>query len=407
MLAAVSSAAAAALRLRAPRALGFSSSAALKKTPLFDLHVALGGKMVDFAGYAMPVQYAKAGVLQSHHHTRESGKASLFDVSHMGQLRITGADRLRFMESLVVGDLQALATGEAKLSLITTETGGILDDCVVSRYEDHLYVVVNAGNQDVDLVHMHQMLERFQGDAHIERIEDRALVALQGPGAADIVQPMIPSVDLKQLGFMNGLFTPLSFPDGSQLDVILTRCGYTGEDGFELSVPSASAETFARKLLADERVLEAGLGARDSLRLEAGLCLHGHDITPETTPVEAALAWTIGKRRREEGGFPGHAIIMDQLKNKTATQKRVGFVVEGAAAREGAELLDAEERVVGHVTSGTFSPTLKKAVGMAYVAKSSGKIGTELQVKARNKAQKVTVAKMPFVPARYFKKEDA
>ncbi|RLN83243.1 hypothetical protein BBJ28_00020639 [Nothophytophthora sp. Chile5] len=407
MLAAVSSSAAAALRLRAPRALGFSSSAALKKTPLFDLHVALGGKMVDFAGYAMPVQYAKAGVLQSHHHTREVGKASLFDVSHMGQLRITGADRLRFMESLVVGDLQALATGEAKLSLITTETGGILDDCVVSRYEDHLYVVVNAGNQDVDLIHMHQMLERFQGDAHIERIEDRALVALQGPGAADIVQPMIPSVDLKQLGFMNGLFTPLSFPDGSQLDVILTRCGYTGEDGFELSVPSASAETFAKKLLADERVLEAGLGARDSLRLEAGLCLHGHDITPETTPIEATLAWTIGKRRREEGGFPGHAIIMDQLKNKTATRKRVGFVVEGAAAREGAELLDAEERVVGHVTSGTFSPTLKKAVGMAYVAKSSGKIGTELQVKARNKTQKVTIAKMPFVPARYYKKEDA
>ncbi|KAF1772871.1 Glycine cleavage T-protein/YgfZ, C-terminal domain [Phytophthora cactorum] len=370
----------------------FSSAAAsLKKTPLYDLHVSLGGKMVPFAGYSMPVQY-KAGVLQSHLHTREQDKASLFDVSHMGQLRITGKDRLQFLESVVVGDLQALGSGEAKLSL-HQRPGRHHDDCVVSRYDDHLYVVVNAGNQDVDLVHMHKLLEGFKGDAAIERIQDRALVALQGPGAVN------------DLEFMHGVFTPLKLKNGKQLDAILTRCGYTGEDGFEISVLSKDAETFARALLEDERVLEAGLGARDSLRLEAGLCLHGHDITDKITPIEATLAWTIGKRRREEGGFPGHGIIMDQLKNKTATQKRVGFVVDGAAAREGAELFDADDNVVGHVTSGTFSPSLKKAIGMAYVNKSVGKIGTELHVKARKKTQTVVITKMPFVPANYYKKE--
>ncbi|CAI5746851.1 unnamed protein product [Peronospora destructor] len=335
--------------------------------------------MVPFAGYSMPVQYS-AGVLQSHLHTREQGKASLFDVSHMGQLRITGKDRLQFLENVVVGDLQALDSGEAKLSLITNDKGGIIDDCVISRYDDHMYVVVNAGNQDIDLVHMHKLLDNFNGDAAIERIQNH-------------------------LEFMHGVFTPLKLQDGKVVDVILTRCGYTGEDGFEISVLSKDSEMFARALLQDPRVLESGLGARDSLRLEAGLCLHGHDITADTTPIEAMLAWTIGKRRREEGGFPGHAIIMDLLKNKTAKKKRVGFVVEGAAAREGAELFDGNDKVVGHVTSGTFSPSLKKAIGMAYVDKSSGKLGTELHVKARNKTQRPSSVRCPFVPANYYKKE--
>ncbi|CAI5725169.1 unnamed protein product [Peronospora destructor] len=365
----------------------FSSSAELKKTPLYDLHVSLGGKMVPFAGYSMPVQYS-AGVLQSHLHTREQGKASLFDVSHMGQLRITGKDRLQFLENVVVGDLQALDSGEAKLSLITNDKGGIIDDCVISRYDDHMYVVVNAGNQDIDLVHMHKLLDNFNGDAAIERIQNRALVALQGPGAVDVIETLAPNVNLKDLEFMHGVFTPLKLQDGKVVDVILTRCGYTGEDGFEISVLSKDSEMFARALLQDPRVLESGLGARDSLRLEAGLCLHGHDITADTTPIEAMLAWTIGKRRREEGG-----------------KKRVGFVVEGAAAREGAELFDGNDKVVGHVTSGTFSPSLKKAIGMAYVDKSSGKLGTELHVKARNKTQKAVISKMPFVPANYYKKE--
>ncbi|CAI5731372.1 unnamed protein product [Hyaloperonospora brassicae] len=384
-----------------------SSSAAsphLKKTSLYDLHVSLGGKMVPFAGYAMPVQY-KAGVLQSHLHTREQGHASLFDVSHMGQLRVTGTDRLAFLESVVVGDLEALHTGEAKLSLLTNDRGGIIDDCVISRYDDHMYVVVNAGNRDVDLVHLHRHLETFQGDATIECLDDHSLVALQGPGAADVVERLKPTLQLPDLEFMHGACTPLTLPDGNQVDVVLTRCGYTGEDGFEISVPNKDVHALARALLHDERVLEAGLGARDSLRLEAGLCLHGHDITAETTPIEAMLAWTIGKRRREQGGFPGHAVIMDQLTNKTATKKRVGFVVEGAAAREGAELFDADDKVVGRVTSGMFSPSLKKAIGMAYVDKSSGKLGTELHVKARNKVQKAVITKMPFVPSNYYKKE--
>ncbi|GLE01016.1 hypothetical protein PINS_up009829 [Pythium insidiosum] len=380
----------------------FSDVSQLKKTPLYDFHVDIGGKMVEFAGYAMPVQYP-AGVLKSHNHTRTPGMASLFDVSHMGQLRITGADRVRFLEQIVVADLTALQPGEAKLSLITNDKGGIIDDCVITNYDDHLYVVVNAGNQEIDVAHMQNVLAKFDGDAKLERLTDRALVALQGPGAADIVAALAPSVNIPDLEFMTGVYTTLRSAGG--IDVILTRCGYTGEDGFEISVPSDKAEAFARELLKDERVLEAGLGARDSLRLEAGLCLHGHDITPETTPIEATLAWTIPKRRREEGGFPGHAVIMDQLKNKTFTKKRVGFVVEGAAAREGASIYNDQDEVVGEVTSGTFSPTLKKAIGMAYVDKSVAKVGTEFHVKARNKTQKLTLAKMPFVPANYYKKE--
>lgn len=380
---------------------GFSTDS-LKKTPLYAFHLERGGKMVDFAGYAMPVQYT-AGIVKSHTHTRAAGKASLFDVSHMGQLKITGKDRVRFLEQIVVGDIAALAPGEAKLSLITNDQGGIIDDCVITNYDDHLYVVVNAGNQDVDVAHMQQVLAAFQGDVQLERLEDRALVALQGPGAVDVMRAFVPSqVQLDELAFMNGIWTTMPTIGGK--DIILTRCGYTGEDGFEISVPSHDIEKFARQLLEDDRVLEAGLGARDSLRLEAGLCLHGRDITPETTPIEATLAWTIGKRRREEGGFPGHAIIMDQLQNKTFTKKRVGFVVEGAAAREGAVIYDGNDQVVGQVTSGTFSPTLKQAIGMAYVQKGMTKVGTELYVKARNKTQPLRIAKMPFVPANYYKK---
>lgn len=365
-------------------------------------------QMVEFAGFAMPVQYANAPVLKSHKHTREQGKASLFDVSHMGQLRVTGADRVAFLERAVVGDIEALAEGEARLSLLTNDRGGILDDCVVTKYADHLYVVVNAGNQEADVAHLRALLADFQGDAVLERLEDRALVALQGPGAAAVLeQALAPAgVDLSTLGFMHGAHTTLRGQGLTIGEAIVTRCGYTGEDGFELSVRAEDARPLCEALLRDARVLEAGLGARDSLRLEAGLCLHGHDISADTTPVEAALAWTIGKRRREQGGFPGHAAIMEQLKLKTAARKRVGFEVEGAAAREGAELLHGEEdRVVGVVTSGTFSPTLKRAIGMAYVDKAAAKVGTPLRVKARGKTQAVTVAKMPFVPARYFKAE--
>jgi aminomethyltransferase len=357
--------------------------------------------MVDFAGYAMPVQY-KDGIVKSHNHTRTEGLASLFDVSHMGQLRITGKDRIKFLESVVVGDLEALNEGEAKLSLITNDQGGIIDDCVITNYEDHLYVVVNAGNQDIDWAHMQKLLESFKGDVQLEKITDRALIALQGPGASEILAPFAPQVSFKDLGFMNGVYTHLP---SENANIIVTRCGYTGEDGFEISVPSSNAISFARQLLKDERVLEAGLGARDSLRLEAGLCLHGHDITPETTPIEATLAWTIGKRRREEGGFPGHQIIMDQLKNKNFQQKRVGFFVEGAAAREGTKVYDTNDQIIGHVTSGTFSPTLKKAIGMAYINKEIAKNGTEFHVKTRNKTQKLTLTKMPFVPANYYYKK--
>ncbi|CCI48489.1 unnamed protein product [Albugo candida] len=378
---------------------------ALNRTPLYDLHVELGGKMVSFAGYQMPIQY-KDGIVKSHLHTRMAGKSSLFDVSHMGQLRIAGNDREAFLESLVVADLAASATGEAKLSLLTNKDGGIIDDCVITKYEDHFYVVVNAGNKENDLLHMHRELEQFKGDATIEILDDRALVALQGPGAVNTLRnEMFASVDFQDLEFMRGLYTRITSNSPLQgVDVILTRCGYTGEDGFELSIPSSHVEQFTRQILRDDSVLEAGLGARDSLRLEAGLCLHGQDITPSTTPVQATLAWTIGKRRREYGGFPGHAIIMDQLKNKSFCQKRVGFISEGTTFRSGAALWDSNGSIVGKVTSGTFSPSLKSPIGMAYIDKDAAKIGSKVHAKARNKEHVLSITKMPFVPSHYYKK---
>nr|CCA19961.1 unnamed protein product [Albugo laibachii Nc14] len=382
-----------------------ASSSELKRTPLYDLHLERGGKMVNFAGYSMPVQYTD-GIVKSHLHTRMTGKSSLFDVSHMGQLRITGHDREVFLESLVVADLAAAEIGEAKLSLLTNQNGGIIDDCVITKYEDHFYVVVNAGNKGNDLQHMHRELEQFKGDANIEILEDRALVALQGPGAVDALRDeMFASVDFEELEFMNGLYTSITSSSALKgLDVILTRCGYTGEDGFELSIPSAHVEQFTRQLLRYDSVLEAGLGARDSLRLEAGLCLHGQDITPTTTPIEATLAWTIAKRRREQGGFPGHAIIMDQLKNKTFSQKRVGFGSEGTTFRTGTTLYDSNGRTVGKVTSGTFSPCLQSPIGMAYIDKDAAKIGSEVRAKGRNKEHVLSITKMPFVPSHYYKK---
>lgn len=319
---------------------------------------------------------------------------------------IAGNDREAFLESLVVADLAASAIGEAKLSLLTNKDGGIIDDCVITKYEDHFYVVVNAGNKENDLRHMHRELEQFKGDATIEILDDRALVALQGPGAVNTLRnEMFASVDFQDLEFMRGLYTRITSNSPLQgVDVILTRCGYTGEDGFELSIPSSHVEQFARQLLRDDSVLEAGLGARDSLRLEAGLCLHGQDITPSTTPVQATLTWTIGKRRREHGGFPGHAIIMDQLKNKSFCQKRVGFISEGTTFRSGAALWDSNGSIVGKVTSGTFSPSLKSPIGMAYIDKDAAKIGSKVHAKARNKEHVLSITKMPFVPSHYYKK---
>ncbi|KAF9420577.1 hypothetical protein BGZ94_009089 [Podila epigama] len=369
---------------------------ALKKTVLHDYHVENGGKMVPFAGWSMPVQYSNLGVGASHAWTRNN--ASVFDVSHMLATRITGKDRVKFYESITVADIENLPVGSSTLSVFTNENGGIIDDTIVCKHDDSLYVVSNAGCADKDLAHIRAQLKDFQnkgGDVDLKIIDDHQLVALQGPKAAEVLESLV-SKSLRDLAFMDGRFM-----DIKGIPCHVARSGYTGEDGFEISVPNSDTVELTKLLIADPRVELAGLGARDSLRLEAGLCLYGNDLDETVTPVEAGLTWTIGKRRRAEGGFLGAAKIQDQLKNGV-TRRRIGLLVQGAPAREGA-LIYANGELVGKVTSGCPSPTLKKNVAMGYVKNGLHKSGTDLEVEVRGRKQKAVVTKMPFVPAGYHK----
>jgi len=277
-----------------------ATAAPLKQTPLHSLHLALGAKMVAFAGYEMPLQYP-SGILNEHLHTR--AQAGLFDVSHMGQLRLAGGDALNALEALVPGDLLALASLHLRYTLLLNEEGGILDDLMVTRLDGGLFLVVNAARREADLAHLRTRLGR---STTIELLEDQALLALQGAAAATVLSSFCEGIAL--LGFMTARETTLA-----GYKCLVTRSGYTGEDGFEISLPAAGAAAVAEMLLARPEVRPIGLGARDSLRLEAGLCLYGHDIDETTTPIEAALAWTIGSRRRAEGGFPGAAVVLRQL----------------------------------------------------------------------------------------------
>ncbi|KAJ3099343.1 hypothetical protein HDU97_003268 [Phlyctochytrium planicorne] len=376
------------------------AAAAARKTALYDFHVQNGGKMVDFAGWLMPLQYSDLGVLASHHWTRE--KASLFDVGHMLQTRWTGPDRIKFLESLIVADLKGLPEGNSTLTVFTNENGGIIDDAVINKHDaDSFYLVSNAGCADKDLAHFRKHLEEFKskGGKVDFSIIDKSLVALQGPSAASVLASLTGS-DLADFAFMSGKY--VKFPQG--IEAFVSRCGYTGEDGFEISVDHRDAAALSKLFLDHSAVKLAGLGARDSLRLEAGLCLYGHDINDETTPVEAGLAWTIAKRRREEGGFLGSKHILSQLqKGAPITKRRIGLIVEGAPAREFAPIATAAGEVIGAVTSGCPAPSIKKNVAMGYVKGGYHKQGTELTVLVRNKPQKATVVKMPFVEHRYFR----
>ncbi|KAL1927889.1 hypothetical protein VTP01DRAFT_3294 [Rhizomucor pusillus] len=371
----------------------------LKKTALYDFHVQHGGKMVPFAGYSMPVQYKNMGMLASHLHTRE--KASIFDVSHMLQTRVIGKDRQKFFETLVVADLHQLPVGQGTLSVFTNEQGGIIDDTIVMQQDKCLYVVSNAACADKDLVHIRKHLVEFQnkgGDVDLQIIDDHSLIAIQGPSAAAALEKLV-GHSLNDFGFMHG-----KFMDVAGVPCHVARSGYTGEDGFELSVPTPEILSVTEKLLAHPDVEMAGLGARDSLRLEAGLCLYGNDLDDTTTPVEAGLTWTIPKSRRETGGFLGAERILTQIKDKkTIERRRIGLIVQGAPAREGAEILDKEGNVIGKVTSGCPSPCLKKNIAMGYVKSGFHKKGTDLSVKVRNKIQDAVVTKMPFVEAKYHK----
>jgi aminomethyltransferase len=364
----------------------------LLKTPLHALHLELGARMVGFAGYDMPVSYP-AGILAEHQQGRE--RAALFDVSHMGQVRLVGADAAAALETLVPVDVVDLAVGRQRYAFFTNAAGGLLDDLMVLRRADDLLLVVNAACKDADLRHLQVHIGHR---CTIVPEPDRALLALQGPQAAAALARLNPEV------------ATMRFMDGRTLDLVgapcwVTRSGYTGEDGFEISVPAASAVSLAKALLGQPEVAPAGLGARDTLRLEAGLCLYGHDIDDKTTPIEAGLTWAIQKVRRaggaRAGGYPGADVVDAQLARGTAV-RRVGLVgLERAPVREGTALVDALGHPVGRVTSGTLGPTVKQPIAMAYVSADHASPHHELLAEVRGRRLPMRVAPMPFTPHRY------
>jgi aminomethyltransferase len=371
----------------------------LNRTPLYGLHVALGAKMVPFAGYEMPVQYP-LGILKEHLHTRE--KAGLFDVSHMGQAFLIGPDHdttAAALEALVPADIANLKPGQQRYSQLLNDDGGIVDDLMVTRSQSadddgSLMLVVNASRKEIDYAHI---AARLPDDVRLEPMPERALLALQGPSAKDVMAKLSDvAAGLPFMGASSGRI--------GEFDCHISRSGYTGEDGFEISVAAAKAEKLARLLLAQQGVQPIGLGARDSLRLEAGLCLYGHDIDETTSPIEAGLAWSIQKRRREQGGFPGAARIQDELANGPK-RRRVGIKPDGRApAREGTDILALLGDKLGVVTSGGFGPSVNGPVAMGYVKASYAEPGKPVNLMVRGKALSASVAPLPFVPHRYARK---
>ena len=346
--------------------------------------------MVPFAGYAMPVQYE--GIIAEHLWTR--AHAGLFDVSHMGQLVVAGEGVDRALETLFPGELQMLKDGRLRYSMLLAENGGIVDDLMTTRRGDHFYVVVNGATKAGDIDELERRLRR---GVVVDHMKEQALLALQGPEAAAVLSAIVPRV--AELSFMQAG----NFEIGAT-KAWISRSGYTGEDGFEISIPASAAEGVAELLCGDDRVKPVGLGARDSLRLEAGLPLYGHDLDRDTTPIMADLGFAIGKRRRAEGGFAGASRILGEI-GSGAPLKRIGFTLDGRQpVREGARVLDGEGNEVGRVTSGGFSPSLEKPIGMAYVATALVAPGTVLTLEQRGKLFPATVSAMPFVPHRYHRK---
>ncbi|KQW83116.1 glycine cleavage system aminomethyltransferase GcvT [Brevundimonas sp. Root1279] len=370
------------------------SDETLKITPLNAAHRAAGARMVGFGGYDMPVQYE--GVLAEHRWTREH--AGLFDVSHMGQCKITGDDAIAQFERFVPGDYAILKTGKQKYSLLLNAEGGIMDDLMAGKPDhDGLYVVVNAGNKDADFAYLQANLA---GDAKLTILADRALLAIQGPEAAEVMAAHEPL--LAEMGFMECARLMLF-----GADCYISRSGYTGEDGYEISVPADQAERIWNTLLQDARVKPIGLGARDSLRLEAGLPLHGHDIDASTSPVEGALTFALSKSRKERADFNGAERVLKELA-EGPSRVRVGLSVkEGAPAREGAEIADADGNIIGKVTSGGPSPTLGRNIAMGYVPPAFAELGTDLKVVVRGKPAAAEVIATPFVAQRYYRKPKA
>ena len=373
-----------------------SSSAELLKTPLYDLHVELGARMVPFAGYSMPVQYP-AGLITEHKHTRT--QAGLFDVSHMGQVALSGPDAAAAFESLMPVDVIGLGVDKQRYGLLLTDEGTIIDDLMFVNRGDHIFVIVNGACKAGDIAHMQA---KIGNRCTITPLPERALLALQGPQAVTVLQRLIPGVE--KLVFMTG--GAFSYHG---TDLYITRSGYTGEDGFEISIHQDHAEAFARALLAQPEVAPIGLGARNSLRLEAGLCLYGNDIDTTTTPVEAALNWAIQKVRRtggeRAGGFPGADKILAQLDGtQPATRKRVGLIAqERVPVREPAVLQNADGVQIGQVTSGLLGPSAEQPIALGYVDTAYAAQGTEIFALVRGKTIPMVVSPTPFVPTRYYR----
>lgn len=365
----------------------------LLQTPLHSLHEELGGKMVPFAGYLMPVQYP-LGVMGEHNHTRNA--AGLFDVSHMGQVVISGKNADVWLETLVPGNIVDLKEGRIRYTMFTNKDGGIMDDLMITKRENDIFMVVNAACKIQDIAHMRSHLPDH---LQLTELNDRALVALQGPKAAEVLNRFADGAD--QMNFMSY----------KQVEIcgatcFISRCGYTGEDGHEISIPAHKAVEVCKALLNEDEVEAIGLGARDSLRLEAGLCLYGHDITIDTTPIEASLIWSIGKRRREEGGFPGADKILSQISSGDIDRKRVGIIPSGRApAREGTVILDADDNIIGTITSGGFGPTFGGPIAMGYVTLENAENGTTVFLQVRKKKLEAKIAATPFVPQRYYRKK--
>jgi aminomethyltransferase len=400
----------------------FASSASepetLQKTPLYDLHVANGAKMVPFGGFHMPVQYSSLSVSESHHFTRSH--ASLFDVSHMVQHRFVGPGATAFLQKITPASIATLGTHQSGLStLLWPGTGGIVDDTIITRLGPELfYVVTNAGCREKDLKYFNEQLADFKaaGGEKVdwEVLDGWGLIALQGPLSEEVLAGILVEEDefkLNDLYFGQSKFVKVRLGKEVSGPLLVSRGGYTGEDGFEISIQPDQAVAVTEALLqsaGQDRLQLAGLGARDSLRLEAGMCLYGHDLDDTTTPVEAALSWIIGKDRKVEGGFHGSQIILSQLTPKSkggagVDRRRVGLIVEGAPAREGADIVNEKGEKIGNITSGCPSPSLKKNIAMGYIKDGFHKSGTNVEVVVRGKNRKAQVTKMPFLPTKYWK----
>jgi aminomethyltransferase len=383
-----------------------ATEAPLRETPLAGVHRALGARMVAFAGYSMPVQYP-TGIIAEHKWTR--AHAGLFDVSHMGPSFLMLTERsgdpeadhgavAAIVESQVCGDIRRLKPGHVRYTLLLNDNGGVLDDLMIARPADGawsgvLYIVVNAGTKEADFV---LIKDAAHARAELRRSDDCGLIALQGPEAADVMATLVPPAT--GLSFMT--YGSFAF-EGTEL--VISRSGYTGEDGFEILVPPDHAAAFWKRVLADERVRPVGLGARDTLRLEAGLPLNGQDLDETVSPIEAGLAFAVSRRRREAADFPGAARILKELSGDLA-QVRVGLLIEGAPARHGADILDENDAVIGRVTSGGFAPTLGRPIALGYVPPALSGAGTSLKVRVRDRAEPATVTALPFVPHRYVRK---